>query len=182
MNAELRWIVGTVVALAVFSTHGGAQAPTIEYDVKAAFLLNFTRYVEWPSGAQQGRPFTLCTLLPDPFGQRLEAAAAGEQWNGQQIIIKRLTNLRDLSCHLLYVPGAAAEEFNDHVAAIGMAPLLTVGESADFLKRGGMIQLFLDDNHVRFSINPKAMEAAGLRVSSRLLRLAREIFSSEMQP
>jgi hypothetical protein len=180
MTAGLRVIVATLLALICSSVRVAAQPPTIEYDVKAAFLLNFARYVEWPPNLHPGQPFTLCTLSPDPFGQRLEAAAAGEQWNGQRIVIKRVTNVRDLSCHLLFVPAAATAAFIDEIDVIDMAPILTVGESGDFLKRGGMIQLFLDANRVRFSINQKAVEAARLRVSSRLLRLAREIVTSEV--
>jgi hypothetical protein len=155
-----------------------AQAPTIEYDVKAAFVLNFTRFVEWP-GARQLQAFRLCLLEPDPFGVRLDAATAGEIWEGRPFEIRRLKSLGDADCHLLYVPAAAIARFRAGQAALAGQPVLLVGETTDFLSSGGMIRLFVEANRVRFSISQKACEAAGLRVSSRLLRLAREVIPPE---
>jgi hypothetical protein len=167
-----------VVLVALFAQQARAQAPTIEYDVKAAFLLNFSRFVEWPGG-RRGQPFRLCALEPDPFGPRLEAAAAGETWEGRPIEIRRLTTVPDAECHLLYVPAPATARFLTSQKTLSGQPVLVVGESADFLSNGGMIRLFVESNRVRFSVNQKACEAVGLRVSSRLLRLAREVVVRE---
>jgi hypothetical protein len=153
-----------------------AQAPSIEYDVKAAFLLNFARFVEWPE-ARRTVPFTLCTLLPDPFGPRLEAATLGETWEGRSIVIRRIATPREVDCHLLYVPAQANETFRANLAQIARQPTLLVGETRDFVRQGGMIELFIDANRVRFSVNQKLAEAAGLHIGSRLLRLARDVVS-----
>jgi hypothetical protein len=169
------------VLVAIFARHGSAQAPTIEYDVKAAFLLNFSRFVEWPA-ARRGQSFRLCTLEPDPFGARLEAATVGESWEGRPIELRRLTSLRDADCHLLYVPAPATARFHADQSGLAGQAVLVVGESADFLTRGGMIRLFVESNRVRFSVNQQACERAGLRVSSRLLRLAREVVSPVRTP
>ena len=166
------------LVLVLLAAEASAQAPTIEYDVKAAFLLNFSRFIEWP-GAMRGRPFRLCTMEPDPFGSRLEAATAGETWEGRPIEVTRLTALRDADCHLLYVPAAAMNRFRANQNALTGQPVLLIGETRDFLAGGGMIRLFVEANRVRFSISQKACEAVGLRVSSRLLRLAREVVPSE---
>lgn len=167
-----------VLILVVLARDMCAQAPTIEYDVKAAFLLNFSRFVEWP-GARRGQPFRLCTLEPDPFGTRLEAATAGETWESRAIEVHRLTSLREADCHLLYVPAGATSLFRAGRTTLARQPVLTVGEDRDFLSTGGMIRLFIEANRVRFSVNQKACEEAGLRVSSRLLRLAREVLTPE---
>lgn len=160
-----------------------AQSPSLEYDVKAAFLLNFARYVEWPPVKRSGQVFTLCVLEPDPFGARLDAAVAGERWEGRDISVRRLGETRDVDgCHLLYVPAAAASRYNNARAQIGKMPLLTVGEVKDFSQRGGIIQLFVEENRVKFSINEAAADSAGLRISSRLLRLAREVLPKQGKP
>ncbi len=175
MARYLKPIAAMLLALALSSSRPiAAQPPTIEYDVKAAFLLNFARFVEWPA-ARRAQPFNLCTLLPDPFGPRLEAATAGETWEGRAIAVRRLPSLRDADCHLLYVPGGAMDEFRSRRKVLSGQPVLLVGESADFIDAGGMIRLFLDEKHVRFAVNQEAANSAGLRVSSRLLRLARPV-------
>jgi hypothetical protein len=171
-------IVAALVAVAAVCPT--AQAPTIEYDVKAAFLLNFARFVEWPS-SRRGQPFQMCTLQPDPFGPRLETTAAGETWEGRPIVVRRLTSLRSADCHLLYVPAAAAGMFRSDHSVLAGQPVLTVGETDDFLSGGGIIRLFVESNRVRFSVNQRASEAVGLRMSSRLLRLAREVVTQERQ-
>jgi hypothetical protein len=118
-------------------------------------------------------------LEPDPFGARLEAATAGETWESRPIEIRRLTSLRDSDCHLLYVPAAALGRYRAGQRAVAGQPVLLVGEARDFLASGGMIRLFMESNRVRFSISQKACEAVGLRVSSRMLRLARGVVPPE---
>jgi hypothetical protein len=146
-----------------------------EYDVKAAFLLNFTRYVEWPP-AQRTTPFRLCLFRDDPFGARLQAIVKGEQWQGGEMRVDVVASLGGASnCHLLYVPASANRRFERDAADVAASPMLIVGEDDQFLERGGMIRLFIEDQKVRFSINQKAAQSAGLQISSRLLRLARSV-------
>ncbi len=171
------WLTfGLAMLTASAATRAAAQGQSIEYDVKAAFLINFARYVEWPPGARRGQSFGLCVLEPDPFGPRLEAVVAGESWSGRAISVHRLPDTQDLhNCHLLYVPAGAIRTFRAAMPAIASQPILTVGESEDFADAGGMIEMIVDHNKVRFAISQRAAEAAGLRISSRLLRLAREV-------
>jgi hypothetical protein len=82
---------------------------------------------------------------------------------------------RGLDCHVLFVPASATGRFARDVSAVSGLPILTVGEDPQFFDQGGMIQLFLEDNRVRFSINQKSADAVGLTISSRLLRLARTV-------
>jgi hypothetical protein len=167
-----------VALLAALSTALVGQQASIEYDVKAAFVLNFVRYVEWPP-ERRTPPLRLCVLQPDPFGKRLEAVVSGEQWQGAPITIRTVPDLRSgVDCHLIYVAEAAGRQFSKAVSAVSGLPILTVGEHEQFLEQGGMIRLFLEENRVRFSVNQRGAESVGLLVSSRLLRLARTVIAT----
>ena len=170
-----RRLFGLCFVIAAWPLALVAQQPSLEYDVKAAFVLNFARYVEWPT-PRRTPPLQVCVLQSNPFGQRLEAVVAGEQWQGGTIDVRLVADMRSAAkCHLLYVPLAAGDRFSAGLSAVSGLPILTVGEHDGFLEQGGMIRLFLEENRVRFSINQRAADAAGLQVSSRLLRLARAV-------
>ena len=154
-----------------------AQEPALEYDVKAAFILNFVRYVTWPE-TRRAPPFRVCVLGANPFGDRLAAALAGEVWQGAAMDLHRMQGTRDAqTCHLLYVPAASTNRFIAARAQFSAGGTLVVGETRELLTKGGMIQLFVEANKVRFSVNQAAADAAGLQISSRLLRLAREVLT-----
>ena len=176
-----RRLAGFVVLLSVaplVSASAPAQNPGIEYDVKAAFLLNFSRYVTWPAERTKP-PFRICVYGSNPFGSRLTVAVSGERWQGAPIDVRMLQTLSDgRACHILYVPDAEGDVLGDHWS-VGDVPTLTVGEHERFLAQGGMIRFFLENNRVRFSINLVNAESAGLQISSRLLRLARSVVAPE---
>jgi hypothetical protein len=166
-----------VVLIGVRSvTASAAVQPTdLEYDVRAAFLLNFTRYVEWPA-SRKPAPFQMCVLGKSRFASRLEAAMKGEAWHEHSIVVRTVADLGDEpSCDLMYVPAAMTDHFLANQNTLETLPILTVGEDARFLTGDGIIRLFVQDNRVRFSINLRAAGLAGLTMSSRLLRLAREL-------
>ena len=147
------------------------QEVTLEYQVKAAYLLNFTRFVDWPQGAfGQGSPFTICVAGRNPFGPALEATLEGETAAGRGLT-SRVVRDAAADCHTLFVPrGVAAAPYLRSVRA---APVLTVGETEEFLMQGGMIRFVMDNGRIRFEINQDAATRAQLRISSRLLQLAR---------
>jgi len=152
-----------------------ARQATVEYEVKAAFVLNFSRYVEWPP-PRQSPPLRICMFRENPFGDRLEAVVSGERWAGGAIELRLAQDEHTArECHLLYVPAAETERFLAMAPHLATTPVLTVGETRPFLDGGGMIQLFIDANRVRFSINQRSALQAGLQISSRLLRLARTV-------
>jgi hypothetical protein len=165
--------------LTLLSTATAARQRPLEYDVKAAFVLNFVRYVEWPS-THHVPPLRLCVLDTNPFGTRLQTVTSGEQWQGAGIDVRVVSGMREgAGCHLLYVPDTAAGRFVAGISALSGLPVLTVGEHERFLEQGGMIRLFVEENRVRFAINQKAADSVGLLISSRLLRLARMVIGSE---
>jgi hypothetical protein len=155
-----------------------AQQASLEYDVRAAFILNFARYVEWPP-AERHPPLRICLLGENPFGDRLTAIVAGEAWQGGAIEVDVVPDLRaGVACHLVYVPASATSRFTSGAALLGGRAVLTVGEHEHFLDQGGIMRLFLEDNRVRFSVNQHAADRAGLQISSRLLRLARAVIGA----
>jgi hypothetical protein len=146
-----------------------AAQPPLEYQVKAAFLLNFARFVEWPPSAlANDAPFNVCILGGDPFGPAIDQIVEGESVNGHKITVTRIREVQQASCQVLYTAGSPA----GNSAAPGV---LTVGEGDEFIRRGGIIAFVIDSRRVRFDINLKAAASAGLKLSSKLLAVARSI-------
>lgn len=153
-----------------------AAEESLEYPVKSAFLLNFTKFVEWPSTAFEAAdsPIAICILGDDPFGSALDQIVAGETVNGRKITIVRIRRApAPRMCQVVFVSRPEKE------AASLLASLepgvLTVGEGDNFLRDGGMIAFVLENRRVRFSANQAAAENAGLKISSRLLTVARSV-------
>lgn len=162
--------VAAVLALAVLAAPLGAQEYVAdEYRVKAAFLYNFFKYVEWPPAAPQEGSLWICVAGRNPFGSVLEETVEGETLNGRPLDTRVILE-PEPGCHMVFVPeGAAAPAY---LRAVRGTPTLTVGERSDFIEAGGMVRFFIADGNVRFAINPAAADRAKLRISSRLLQLA----------
>ena len=171
--------VGAVLTLgiamwAVTSTAASATAPSetpTEYQVKAAFLYNFAKFVEWPD--QPNPSVQLCTVGDDPFGNILEETVKGKTLNGHPIAVKRFKageNAR--GCQIAFI-GVPERETRPVLDMLQGASTLTVGESPNFAKEGGIINFVLEGNKVRFEINVAAAQQARLKISSKLLSLAR---------
>jgi hypothetical protein len=144
-----------------------AQDASLEYRVKAAYLFNFAKFVEWPRASG---PLTLCVAGRNVFGEALTDTVRGELIEGRPIVVRVLLE-PEAGCHVLFVPrGAPAAAY---LRAAGSPPSLTVGEQPDFIGMGGLVNFVLDGTNVRFEIDAEAAQRAGLRISSRLLRLAR---------
>ncbi len=151
-----------------------AQNVSLEYRVKAAYLLNFTKFVEWPEAAlPEGAPLTICVAGNNPFGAVLEETIRGETVNGRPIAARTAGAVQ--GCHVLFVPHATGSAA--YLRASASLPVLTVGETDDFLGRGGVVKFILEEGRIRFEINQDAAARAQLRISSRLLRLARPMDS-----
>ena len=150
-----------------------AGQQSLEYEVKAAYLLNFLGYTEWPTEVitAGSEPVRLCIAGRDPFGGAIDRVVQGQQIAGRPISVERLTPDEPAEhCELLFVPASVAPA--PWLTRAG-PHTLTVGESSDFIDRGGMIELAVDAGRVRFDVNIGAAAAHKIRLSSRLLRLAR---------
>ena len=158
----------------VVAPPSNSQSPTVEYQVKAAFLYNFAQFVEWPSQAfsSPNDPFTFC-LAGDPFQGALDRTIQGETLGGRPLAVRRIGSPEDVrGCQLVYVGPSEGQRSAEIINAAANAPILMVGETEDFITTGGMIRFTQSGQRIRFEINPDAAERASLKVSSRLLRLA----------
>ena len=180
ISHRLRWwglvrhAAAAVCLLAAIAAR--ADEPNREYQIKAAFLLNFTKFVAWPDSAfpDAHAPLTICVLGDDPFGGALDRLVQGEEVNGHSLAVERIRRTpRPKSCQVLFV-GKAEKEVAATLRDVGPG-VLTVGEGDSFLKEGGMIAFVLQENHVRFDIRQRAASAASLALSARLLGVARSV-------
>jgi uncharacterized protein DUF4154 len=149
--------------------------PRGEYALKAVFLYNFCRFIEWPKSAfaSPNEPIVIGIVGEDPFGALLMEAVQGEMSRGRPIQIEHYNKTDNIGrCHLLFVSHSEANHTEKIVAAVSGKSVVTVGETDAFLDRGGMIALTAEKNRVRLHINPSLLRAASLDVSSKLLRVA----------
>ena len=161
--------------LVAATTLSGQQAKPAEYEVKAAYLYNFGRFVEWPDNAPSstGDSFPICVLGQDPFGRILDEALAGQTIDGKQVVPRRIARSQDaVNCRILFIRSLKDRELTDALATLDKAGVLTVSDMPEFSRRGGMIEFVLQGNKVRFQVNLVSAEAAGLTLSSELLKVA----------
>jgi hypothetical protein len=143
----------------------------LEYQVKAAFLFNFLKFVEWPPAAAE-TPWVIGVLGHDPFGEVLDETVRGKIVNGRKIEVHRYSKPAEAKdCNILFIGRGDYER----TGIPTQSGLLTVGEAAGFLRSGGAVSFYLEENRVRFEIRPEAARAAGLHVSSQLLKLGRPL-------
>lgn len=164
--------LGQLVCCALVSIALGtmphAQTQVSDRSVKAAFLVRFADFVTWPDEAQS-RHFTICLSQSHPFGTAVQSAAKGAAVRGRPVVVRELATADSVSdCQLLYV--APSDELLLPLSR--RRPILTVGEGPTFCQRGGVINLRVVDDRVRFDVSLTHAKAAGLSVDSQLLRLA----------
>lgn len=166
-----------LVAMAIPSL-GAPSPPAVaegEYALKAVFVFNFLRFIDWPATAfsTPEEPIVIGIIGEDPFGPLLRETVKGESLRGRTIRIDHYRSMKEISkCHLLFVSRSENKRAGEIIAAVSGKSIVTVGESESFLDRGGMIALTADHNRVRLTINSKTLQAASLDVSSKLLRVA----------
>jgi YfiR/HmsC-like len=168
--------MGVVIAVVTATLPCKADAPTREYLVKAAFIYNFTQFVDWPDAAfaSKDSPFVVATVGADPFDGALEEAMAGKSVANRSISVQHFASFDDIGpCQLLFVPASQDSSLAALFAKLNGVPILTVGESDAFSPAGGGIRFFLEDKKMRFEISPDPIAAVGIKVSAKLMKLAR---------
>jgi hypothetical protein len=149
-----------------------AQKPT-EYDIKAVFLFNFARFVDWPEAGTTDRPLVIGVLGQDPFGVRLDDALRGEKSNNRSLAVRRLKTVDDaLDCDVLFISRSEQAKLAQILAKVKERPILTVSDIPSFAELGGMVGLVTEDEKVRLHINVEAAKGANLAISAKLLRPA----------
>lgn len=170
-----RAAIAHAVALVSLCVSLQAQPPAGgESAVKAAFLFNFTKFVSWPPSAFDGAssPFRVCVFADGAFGRHIDEMVAGETVAGRPLEVVRPQGDDARGCQIAYFGSRNAEAA---LRAVREAPVLTVGDGVRFLERGGLIAFVLEENRVRFDVNKRGVDAAGLSISSKLLRVARSV-------
>lgn len=170
----------TLAMMALVNEAYGAEEPT-EYQVKAVFVFNFARFVEWPVQAftAPNEPFVIGIVGTDPFGARLDEAVRGEQVGQHPLLVRRFRNADEIgACQILYIDRSEGAQLSQILAALNRRNTLTVTDLDGAAQRGAMIQFVTESNRIRLRINVGAARAAGLTISSKLLRPA-EIVSTD---
>lgn len=154
----------------------GCQEISAESRLKAAFVTRFPQFVEWPAEVMTpDRPFDLCVLVPNPFGQALQDLVRGELLGTRPITVRTVRPEDDLGrCHLLFLPDGGGRR-EGVLRRIGGRPILTVSDAPRFLDEGGMVRLRLVSQKMRFDVSTAAASRAGLHISSQLLQLAASV-------
>ena len=160
-----------------FSLLAGGSAQTqrpSEYDVEAAYLLNFLKFVQWPASlAGPSDSVPICVLGHDPFGAALDRIVSGEQIDGKNVVVRRLSKAADVDgCRVLFIDSSQSAQLPMTMASLNDTPVLTVSEIPDFVSRGGIIQFVLKQDRVRFEVNLFNAQRIGLTLSSQLLNVA----------
>lgn len=166
--------VALLFAAGLLGGRSALAAPS-EQQVEAVFLFYFSQFVDWPADAftDERSPIVIGVLGDDPFDGALDQAVAGEQVNGRAIVVRRLKHIADATgCQILYISSSEASQLPQILSALKGRKVLTVSDLDNFVASGGMIRFVLIDEHVRLLINEPAAQAAGLKLSSKLLRAA----------
>lgn len=167
--------------LLVFQLNLIANSTAEEYSVKAAFLFHFAQFVEWPPETfkDSGSPLLYCTIGEDPFHGVLDASLNGKTIGARSLQVRHVTQPSELqACHVVFLAEKEKKLFPVILELLKGNSVLIVGESGHFVQEGGTIGFCLEENKMRFEINLEAAQKARLKISSRLLALAKTVVGS----
>jgi len=172
MAGRKRFTVILILLLSMFPL--SALDLSLEYQVKAAFLLNFTKFIEWPPDpADPAAPAAICILGEDPFGPALDQMVSGETLQGRKLEVLRVHRPLPTSCKVLFI-GRSEKDRAAILQSLGPG-ILTVSEGGGFLQAGGIVDFVVDSHRVRFDISQSAAAKEKLKISSKLLNVARTV-------
>jgi hypothetical protein len=164
----------------VFAQSGEAS----EYQIKAAFLYNFAKFVEWPpeNAGGAGDPLTICIVGEDPFGNILDDVTKGKTINGRRVLVSRLKPGQGLKgCQIAFISSGERSQWKSIFPNANRAGVLTVGETEGFAAEGGVIDFIREENKVHFEVNVDAAQRAKLKISSKLLSLAKIVKEQDQE-
>jgi len=159
----------------------GESSGTSEYDVKAAFLFHFAQFVEWPAEAfkDADSPLTYCTIGEDAFRGSLDESVKGKRIGNHELRVRHLKERERIDgCHVLFLSTVQRGLQAELLASANGHPVLTVGETEHFVQQGGIIGFCLEDKKIRFEINLAPAGRAQLKISAKLLALAKTVLGN----
>jgi YfiR/HmsC-like len=174
-------LCAALVASLVVPLPGKGQPESDEYRVKAAFLFHFAQLAQWPvdASAPGSDQMNLCTFGEDPFGGELEKTLDGKMIGSLPIRVRHAKLSADVrGCQILFIAKGERKRLPALLQSVAHEPVLTVGETDDFIRQGGMILLSVENDRIRFEINLATAEQAGLKMSAKLLVLAKTVIRS----
>ena len=173
------WALGMLLLALLGGSSVARAGAASEYDMKAAYLFNFAKFINWPEGsfAKEDQPIQICVLGRDDFGDALGRVSRGRTVQGRAVEIKKLagggaSDAQARSCNILFVSRSESGREADLLSVVGERPVVTVGEVEGFTEIGGVFNYVAEGSRVRFELNRKSAASKGLSVSSRLVRLA----------
>lgn len=157
-------------------------AASLELQVKAAFIYNFAKFVEWPGlGASSNDTLTFCVIGAGPRYNALQQSLSGKTIAGRPVIARRIEDRAGAQhCNVVFIGIGDKERFSEALDAATASGSLTVGDSDRFVERGGMIQLIKEESKFRFAINVDAVNRSGLRISAKLLQLSSKVSAAQV--
>jgi hypothetical protein len=150
--------------------------------LKAAFLYNFAKFAEWPADAAPADPLTICVFGDAAIADALDETVKGRTVDGRKTVVVRVKPEGFRGCHVLYLSGLDAKRAQAIIDDLKSAPVLTVGDREQFAQSGGIAGLFVEQGRMRFAINVEAAQRGRLRISSRLLSLAKIVKDGNAHP
>lgn len=175
-HLKLRAIVCSLLLLVCgfFQNLYGQNKPASEFQVKAAFLYNFTRFIDWPPSAfsSPNAPFVIGIIGDDPFGEYIGQLVKREHVNNHPIVVRRYNQVKEITgCHILFI-NTPKKKTKEILQIAQNRSILTVSDDDDLTRLGGIVSFYKEDNKVRFKINRTSSKNAQLQISSKLLNLA----------
>lgn len=178
-RTRVRLTAWTMAFLSLFAAPSPLRAQSVsEYQIKAAYVYNFAKFVEWPANnfPNPTTPIRICVLNDRSFEAGLNHIANGKAIGGRPVNIVAVENVDEChACHILFVNSSQDRHARQIIEVLRATSVLTVGETKDFVDEGGIIGFIVQDDRVQFRVNHRAANQAGLRISSRLLSLARQV-------
>jgi hypothetical protein len=177
------WVAAAIISLSV-PPDAFAQSTIDEYKLKAAFIFHFAQLTDWPENdrTENQRELFVCTLGNDPFDGELESTVAGKVIGSRTLRVrhvKEATEAKD--CQIVFIAGNEMKRLPELLFQLSNAPVMTIGEADGFIQRGGMLNFIEEGSKMRFEINLAPADRAGLKISSRLIVLAKNVLGSPSQ-
>jgi hypothetical protein len=171
-----KYFVLPVVLLIIILISGNSSAQTREYLLKAGFIEKFTRFIEWPEITNINNstiPFTISVIGESKFNNSLEKIFNNVKVKNKKVHIKYISSVDEIGeCMILIISESKKDKLNEILNYTSGKPILTIGETAGYGKKGVLINMFVENNFIRYEINRKAFDKSGLKASSLLLASA----------